>query len=215
MNSTQRVLAVELPAPCPLACGFCRTPNHGQGDTDKLYAAIENHLLREDWAELYLTSNGETGLSPLFAKTVELARSRGIATAVLCATEKSIEPGIIRAEISVNEFTTRLAERAIAKAKKLGIPMVVSTVDTADTNPDAEELAKRYGADAVLIRALQQEGRSYRTCGTTRVWQRAGSQLGAFPVAAYAELRSLVSDISRLICIGPRGNQVPLLGGAS
>ncbi|MBI4088848.1 hypothetical protein HY415_02005 [Candidatus Kaiserbacteria bacterium] len=213
-NQQKHILAVELPAPCPLACAFCRTPDHGVGDAEQVFAAISARLSQGGYGELYLTSNGETGRSPIFRETVTLAQRLGVPVAVLCATEDSIVPGLVRAEVSVNKFTAALSGPAIAKAKKLGIPLVVSAVDVGHGARDAETLAKEHGADGALIRALQNEGRSRKNAGTTRIWKRAGVELGAFPAAAYAELREIAEEGWAVTCLNPFGTKVGLLGGA-
>jgi hypothetical protein len=207
----KKTLAVALPAPCPLACAFCRTPEHGLGDLEKVVEAVSARLAEGDYGEIYLTSNGETGLSPIFQAVIQLAKDKGIPVSVLCATERSIVPGLVRAEISLNKYTAPLAEGAIAKARELGIPVVISMVDTGIEPVDPEKIANGYDVTGVLVRALQPEGRSSQSKGTTRFFQRPGSALGMFPCAAYKELKKLVG-LSIVDCIGSSGEMVPLLG---
>jgi hypothetical protein len=135
------VLAVQIPAPCPLSCSWCRTPKHDEeGNADAVLVAVAHFI--DVHSEVYLTSTGETGLSPIFGKVV----------------------------------------------------------------------ANEYGADGVIIRAQQAEGRSSITVGRSGSWQRPGSDLGAFPVAAYRELREEVNGHT-CTCINEFGDTVPILGG--
>lgn len=203
----KKVLSVQVPAPCPLACAFCRTPNHNEGDPQKVLQATKDHI--GEYEEIYITSNGETGLSPIFIPILTLARENHVRVAVLCATEHSIVPGLYRAEISLNQFTIKLAVGAIEKAKQLNIPTVISMIDTeAPLYP--ETVARQYGVDGVLIRALQAEGRSRRKAGTTRWFSCIEATLGHFPVEAYREIgkRGVATT-----CINHHGNIVPYLGG--
>lgn len=202
-----KVLSIQVPAPCPLACAFCRTPDHNEGDLQKVLQAVKDNI--EGHEEVYITSNGETGLSSIFGEIVSLAREKGLGVAVLCATERSVVPGLCRVEISLNQYTEPLAIRAIEKAKRLGIPTVISMVDTgAPINP--EDVAKQYGVDGVLVRSLQAEGKSLNKAGSTKWFSRIGAKLGQFPVAAYRELVGFGVDTT---CINHNGVLVPLLGG--
>lgn len=202
-----QVLAVQLPAPCPLSCDFCRTPNHAEGDSNAVFEKVVAEL--PQYEELYLTSNGETGFSPVFKKLVNAAQNLGVKVSVLCATPVSVVPGLCRVEISVNQHTYSVAHAAIKKAKALGIPFVVSVIEDQKFPLDFETAADMVGADGVLIRALQKEGRSDHEGGKTRVWQRPGSKLGFFPVSAYSEL---VGYGETPVCIDHFGHAVPLLG---
>ena len=210
----KRILAVELPAPCPLACGFCRTPEHGVGDAEAVFEAVKSHLASGGYDEVYYTGNGEPGLSSIFAPLVELAGQFGVPVAVLCATKKSIVPGLVRAEISINNDTASSARGAMAAAKEMGVPIVVSMVDDGSNTLDLERVAAEHGAVGVIVRALQKEGRSENSAGTTRIFQRVGEFIGLFPAAAYAELRGLANGFA-VTCIGPVGKEVDLLGGAA
>lgn len=209
-----KVLAVQLPAPCPLSCDFCRTPNHAEGDSNAVFEKVVAELPR--YEELYLTSNGETGLSPIFQKLIDVAHGLGVKVSVLCATPISVVPGLCRVEISLNQNTHNVAHDAIKKAKTLGIRFVVSVIENQKFPLDPETVAYEVGADGVLIRPLQKEGR-YRydhkgggkEGGEARVWQRPGSELGSFPVSAYAEL---VGYGETPVCIDHFGHAVPLLG---
>jgi hypothetical protein len=204
------VLAVQIPAPCPLSCSWCRTPKHDEeGNADAVLVAVAHFI--DVHSEVYLTSTGETGLSPIFGKVVKLAQDKKKAVSVLCATKESVVPGLKRVEVSLNEYTRPAALRAIEKARSLHIPIVLSLVDHGqEINPEA--LANEYGADGVIIRAQQAEGRSSITVGRSGSWQRPGSDLGAFPVAAYRELREEVNGHT-CTCINEFGDTVPILGG--
>lgn len=206
------VLSIQAGAPCGLGCTFCRTPNHGQGHPDRVLSLATRLLASGAYTEVYLTSTGETGLSPIFTNIVDLCRLQGIDLSVLCATQASIVPGLKRVEISVNPGTVRTAPRAIAKAKRLRIPFVISMVDDETYKINPGVAANEFGADGVLVRALQPEGRSTRSAGKTEVYQRPGSNLGKFPSRCYAELAGIgyASD-----CIDHNGNLVPLLGSVT
>ena len=208
-NMNKRVLAVQLPAPCPLACGFCRTPQHDEGDPEAVYGAVIRDLPGHQ--ELYLTSNGETGLSTVFRRLVQFATGLGVKISVLCATERSIVPGLCRVEVSLNEFTRPLALRAIEKAKALGVPVVVSIVNDSDelSPTDLEKLADEHGAAGVIARGRQKEGRSATQAGKTLVYQRPGIDIGSFPISAYSELAGFGAPVS---CIDHFGRSVALLG---
>lgn len=206
--AVQKVLSIQVPAPCPLACSFCRTPDHNQGDAQKVLQIVAERI--GEYEEVYITSNGETGLSPIFSALVDLATRKGLRVAVLCATEYSVVSGLARVEISLNKYTEALAIRAIQKAREMGIPTVASMVD--DGPPiDLEAIANKYRVDGVLVRALQAEGRSELSRGVTRFFSRVGAKLGHFPVAAYRELVGIGTESA---CINHCGDFVPLLGGA-
>lgn len=206
--STVKVLSIQLPAPCPMNCGFCRTPEHGDGDPDSILSFVMNNV--DKYVELYITSNGETGLSPIFEKIVEFTKTKQVQIAVLCATERSVIQGLSRVEVSLNEHTERAAIKAIKKAKRLKIPVVISMVDTGRP-VDLEKIAKQYGVDGVIVRAIQAEGRSHELMGSTRWFKRIGATLGQFPVAAYKELVGL--GASKTTCVNHDGRIVPILGG--
>ena len=203
----KKVLSIQLPAQCPLACAFCRTPEHNQGDPERVLQVVKENI--KDFEEIYVTSNGETGFSSIFTQLIDLAKENGLRIAVLCATERSIVPGLCRAEISLNRYTEPLALQAIDKAKRLGIPTVISMVDT-EKPIDTKTIAEKYGVDGVLVRSLQKEGRSTHKAGSTRLFKRVGATLGQFPVAAYRELVGLGIQTT---CINHQGEFVPLLGG--
>ena len=208
MNNRAKVLAVQLPAPCPLACDFCRTPRHAEGNVDAVFERVVAELPR--YEELYLTSNGETGLSTIFKKLVDASQNLGIKVSVLCATERSVVPGLSRVEVSLNEYTRPLALRAIEKARSLDIPVVVSMVDDGKSDAiDLESVAKANGADGVMMRALRMEGRSGNERGSTRIYRKPGSEMGFFPVPAYAEL---VGHGETPVCVDHFGCVVSLLG---
>lgn len=206
------VLSIQAPAPCPLGCSFCRTPEHNQGDPGRVRELANDLLGRDRHEEVYITSNGETGLSPIFSDLVQMCQKKGVSVSVLCATKASIIPGLKRVEISMNTGTEKTAPAAIEKAKELGIPFVISMVDDGTQAIDPETIAKKYGASGVLVRALQREGRSDESASRTQVYQVLGSDLGMFPSSCYAELAGMgyMSD-----CIDHNGNLVPLLGGAA
>lgn len=203
-----QVLAVQLPATCPLHCDFCRTPNHAEGDSVAVFEKVDAILHR--YEELYLTSNGETGFSPIFQKLVDVALGLGVKVSVLCATEKSVVPGLCRVEVSLNQYTETFAIRAIEKAKRLGIPTVVSMVDT-EAPIHLEDVTRQYGVDGVLVRSLQAEGESHSSSGLSSRWfiRIAKEKLGHFPVAAYPELSGCGAETT---CINHFGRGVPLLG---
>lgn len=205
-----KTLAVQLPAPCPLNCAFCRTPEHRVGNSVAVCSRVFESL--GGVSEVYLTSNGETGLFPGYRELVaKLTRKTRVA--ILGATDRSVVPGISRAEISVNRYTEPLAVRAIAKANGMGIPVVASLVDDGDEGFDLSDLpgmADRLGVDAVLVRALQAEGRSARSGGISRSYVRDGTRLGNFPVACYKELEGMGGPVES---INHNGNIVPFLGG--
>jgi nucleotide-binding universal stress UspA family protein len=207
----KKTLAVALPAPCPLACAFCRTPEHGDGDLQKVVQAVSAHLATGEYGEIHLTSNGETGLSPIFHEVVALAKINGVPISVLCATDNSIIPGLVRAEISLNKYTSTLAEKAIAKAKSLGIPVVISMVDTGIESIDPEKVTAKHDTAGALVRALQPEGRSNQGKGITRFFKKPDAMIGMFPCAAYAELKRF-KELPVVDCIGSSGTMVPLLG---
>ncbi len=202
------VLSIQTPALCPLGCIICRTPEHNQGNPEKVFN-LANEFSGK-YKEVYITSNGETGLSPVFPQLVQMCQDKGIDVSVLCATKASIVPGLKRVEISLNAGTAKTAPAAIEKAKKLGIPFVISMVDDGTQTVDPEIVAEEHGASGVLVRALQNEGRSKKSAGRTQVYQVPGTDLGKFPVSCYAELAGMgyASD-----CIDHNGNLVPLLGG--
>ena len=202
-----KVLAVEVPAPCALDCAFCRTPEHDVGDPKAVLEAVKSNL--DGCDELYVTSNGETGRSSIFGDLLQIAKEKNIRVSVLCATAESVVPGLARVEVSMNKYTAPLAELAIARAREVGVPVVISMVDTGQP-VDAVEIAEKYRVDGVLIRALQAEGRSKKVRGDTRVFHRDGSDLGASPCAVYPELDGQGFAAT---CIGPHGQVVPSLGG--
>lgn len=205
-----KVLSVQIPAPCLLDCVFCRTPDHNKGNPARVLRTVNAHLNNRPngYKEVYLTSNGETGLSTIFGEMLEIARKNSLGVAVLCATEHSVVPGLCRVEVSLNPYTEPLAIKAIAKAKRLGIPTVISMVDTGTPiNPDG--VAKQYKVDGVLVRSLQVEGKSHKKTGSTRYFSRLRAKLGHFPVAAYRELLGLGFKTT---CIDHEGNTVALLG---
>lgn len=203
-----KVLSIQVPAQCPLACAFCRTPEHDKGNPRRVLQAMRDNIKGHE--EVYITSNGETGRSLIFEEAINLARENGLTVAVLCATERSVVSGLCRVEISLNPYTEPLALKAIEKARQLDIPTVISMVDTGGAPINPKDVAKRYGVDAVLIRAQQAEGRSSKTAGSTRWFSCIGAKLGQFPVAAYRELVGLGVDTT---CIDHNGTLVPLLGG--
>jgi hypothetical protein len=206
------VLSGQIPAECGLACVVCRTPEHNEGNPKRVLGRISELVASGNYRELYITSNGETGRSPIFSELVRLCQEKGVSVSVLCATQISVVPGLKRVEVSVNAGTVKTAHLAIKKAKDLRIPVVVSMIDDGTMPVDPESVANEYAVDGVLIRALQQEGRSIRSGGRTQVYQRPGSDLGMFPSSCYAELAGIgyASD-----CISHNGEMVPLLGGVA
>lgn len=204
------VLSIQAPARCGLRCLICRTPEHNSGNPEKVLDLAKQ--LSGRYQEVYITSNGETGLSPIFSDLVRMFQDKDVAVSVLCATQASVVPGLKRVEISVNPWTIRTAPKAIEKAKRLNIPFAISMVDDGTNKIDLEATANEYGATGVLVRALQREGRSTHSAGHTRIYQRPGSDLGKFPSRCYAELAGIgyASD-----CIDHDGQLVPLLGGVT
>lgn len=213
MNTPKKVLAVELPAPCSFNCSFCRTPNHDQGDPEKLLSEVQARLNSGGYEELYLTSNGETGLSAYFEPLVSIAISRGIKVSVLCASESSVVSGLSRAEISYNHSTKKSAEHAIKKANSLGIPVVLLMIDCQSDENVLASLQNQLPFDGILIRALQAEEKSNNSsAGTSWFEKRNEVNLGCFPVAAYREL----SDIGVAAdCLNSYGQKVKFLGSPS
>jgi hypothetical protein len=162
----------------------------------------------------YFTANGETGLFDGFVDLIRSIIDAGAQVGVLCASHLTIITGLSHAEISFNKTTLTSAKRATQKAKSLGIPFALSLVDDGDSA--FLEYARReaiiLGADAVLTRAQQPEGRSTQTIGETIV-QFATERLPVvFPVKAYRELQDLPKG-STPICINPFGQVVDFLGG--
>ncbi|MEI6022309.1 MAG: radical SAM protein [bacterium] len=207
----QKILAVQLPAPCPLGCSFCRTPKHNEGDSEKVIATVLKELPSCD--EVYLTSNGETGLFVGFDELLEKIFNLGKRVSVLCATKASVRSGLTRVEISLNKFTNDMAKNAIQKAKDLNIPIVISVVDDGSTVIDLPKLLTEYGVDGVLVRALQNEGRSTSSAGVTRYLKTNDSSIGICPIPAYREIPK--NDTIDTFCIDHFGNHVPYLGIAS
>lgn len=207
---TKSVLAIQLPARCPLSCNFCRTPEHGEGNDDVVLTTINQLLANNNYDEVYLTSNGETGLSKIFKDVVALAQAKDISVSVLCATKHSIIPGLKRSEISFNKFTEESAIKAIEKAKGFGIPVIVSVVDEGGEELIPQQLMEQLSVDGVLIRALQSEGRSTQTAGQSNFFTKE-TNIGIFPVTAYKEL-SMFGDNAE--CVNHFGKIVPFLGAA-
>ena len=112
-----KVLSVQVPAPCPLQCAFCRTPDHGSGDAEAVLRAVNANI--SDCEEIYLTSNGETGLSPIFSDIVRLAQDRDIGVAVLCATERSVVEGLRRVESVSTNILNLLRSEPLRKQEGL------------------------------------------------------------------------------------------------
>jgi hypothetical protein len=210
MNAITRVIAAQLPATCPRNCvAFCRTPNHGEGDSGQVERAVWKTIKPNN--ELYLTSNGETGHSPIFRSLIAHARNRHAFVSALGATVDSVHEDLCRVEISWNRYTHKDAKKAIEKAHDLRVPVVLSFVDDGAENNDTEALAKEHRAQGTIVRALQAEGLSRTTYGVTRWWVRQGVFLGACPVFAYGEFRQYKPSYE-LINIDHFGREVPLLG---
>lgn len=205
-----KVLSVQIPAPCPLNCNFCRTPNHNEGDPEKILHQVKDRINSNEYEEIYLTSNGETGLSVIFDPLIHFARKNGLDVSVLCATEFSVIKGLCRVEISLNQYTEALAIRAVEKAKRLGVPVVISMVDIG-VPINLKTVMDEYKVDGMLIRALQEEGKSNRKAGSTRWLIRPGAELGHFPVVAYPELADV--DVKNTNCIDYEGVVVTMFGG--
>lgn len=205
-----KILAIELPAPCPMACGFCRSPKHGEGDTKKLFRIATEHMMSGEYEEVYLTSNGETGLSSMFVEMLALAQKHGLRAAALGATKATVVAGLTRVEISRNQYTQEVADVAIKKAHQLRIPVVISFVDTGSGEINAEKMMQECGASGIVIRALQSEGMSSVSVGKTKVVKRDGIYLGAFPARAYRELATLIGNA--VICVNSFGRIVPFIG---
>jgi len=208
---TKPVLAIQLPAPCPLACNFCRTPGHREGNPRVVVTALECLLMGDTrYDEIYLTSNGETGLSPVFKEIIGIAKQHKIPVSVLCATRHSIVTGLRRVEISFNKFTQETALKAIERAKLLCIPIIISLVDDGIEKIIPQNLMDQLSVDGLLIRALQPEGRSVRTAGQSSFFTQK-NDIGVFPVTAYKEL-SMFGDNAE--CMNHFGKMVPFLGAA-
>lgn len=209
-----KVLSVQIPAPCPLNCNFCRTPSHNEGDPEKIFQSVKDKIKKSSngYEEVYITSNGETGLSVIFDQLIHFAEENELDVSVLCATEFSVVKGLCRVEISLNQYTEALAIRAVEKAKRLGVPVVISMVDTDTEKPiSLNAIMQKYEVDGVLVRALQAEGRSFRNKGSTRWLVRPGVELGNFPVTAYREFEFV--SAKNTICLNHDGIVVPMLGG--
>lgn len=214
---TRNVVAVQLPAPCPLSCSFCRTgKEHGVGNIFKTWLALFMVIigLRKPIVEVYLTSNGETGLAKGFKLLVKILQARRISVSVLCATSASVVPDLKRVEISWNDFTQSAAKSAITKSKKLGIPIVLSLVDDGRyLGLNLEDFARQFGVQGILVRAQQQEGFATFGAGMSRLWRDDSVDLGCFPVEAYREVANL-GDCARVVCINSFGCQVQYLGAS-
>ncbi|MBI2607353.1 MAG: hypothetical protein HYW51_00835 [Candidatus Doudnabacteria bacterium] len=209
----KKVVAVQLPAPyCGIGCSFCRTANEHGGDVSAVRRALSEQLA--DCEEVYLTSVGETGNCAEFQDIVQMLQERGIPVSVLCATAQSVVAGLKRVEISYEEDepTAFTAPLAIAKARKLGVPVVLSVVDKGNKAINPQALTERFNVSGVLIRALQAEGHSRSCHGHSSFWVSDSAELGAFPVGAYRELASI--GVSA-VCIDHLGRQVQYLGAAA
>ncbi len=204
-----KIIAVQLPATCPMNCSFCRTPEHGVGDIKKVTSKLFSNL--ETAQEVYLTSNGETGFATNFTKIVNTITSKSINVSVLCATPRSVIRGIKRVEISYNRFTKNTAVAAIRKARSMNIPIIASLVDDGfEPTTNLPSIANQLNVDGVLVRSLQAEGRSDKKHGKTRIWVKNNIDIGNFPVCAYKELYEFGEPP---ICINHNGSIVPFLGG--
>jgi organic radical activating enzyme len=204
------ILAVQLPAPCPVTCSFCRTPHHNEGNMDQVMQSVKKTIKSHDVREVYLTSNGETGLANNYLKIVSDLLKQGIPVAVLCATKASVIPGLSRVEISYNSFTKKSAEQAIKKAKELNIPFTLSFIDDGTQSFSAITVSKNFNANGYLIRPLQKEGRSTSQHTAVATYETDTTVSKTFPVRAYKELTHLQG--SDVICINHYGQQVAFLG---
>ena len=211
MNALNRTaLAVQCPAPCGLSCAWCRTPNHGEGNPEKVLTMVKGLMAEGGVGELYLTANGTPSKATIFTPLVDEAMNLGIPVAVLCNDADSVRKGLVRVEVSLNPYTRKGAELAIAKAKSLNIPLVISWVDTGIMPLDPRAIAEQWDADGVIVRALQAEGRSHKSAGQTKLWHRQGVHLGHFPVPCYRELEGFGQPV---ISVNHWGDIVPHLGG--
>lgn len=204
-----KILAVQLPANCYFDCWNCRLPDHGEGDIGKVTDAINLNSNKVD--EVYLTSNGETGLFPGFKDLVSNLIAQNKKVSVLCASQCSVVPGLTRVEISFRSFMKEVALCAIKKAQMLNIPIALSFIDDGKTDLVPEVIALNMNVDAMLVRALQPEGRSSESHGTTRYQIFSKKDIGIFPLPAYREIPSNGHEI---ICIDHFGKLVPYLGGS-
>ena len=128
---------------------------------------MKDRINNNGYEEVYITSNGETGLSAIFDPLIHFAEENELDVSVLCATEFSVIKGLCRVEISLNQYTEALAIRAVEKAKRLGVPVVISMVDTnTEITISLNAVMQKYEVDGVLVRALQKEGRSVRKAGS-------------------------------------------------
>lgn len=208
----KKVLAIQLPARCPFNCSFCRTPDHNTGNPEMVLEIFIKSINATRYDELYLTSNGETGLSDIFGTIIAIAAKNNIPVSVLCATERSIVAGLKRVEISFNEFTRTVTERAIIKAKQLNIPVVLSLVDDGFTKIDPKKLIKEFLVAGILVRSLQAEGNSTTSAGESSfIISDKDNDIGIFPVIAYRELIEFGETVD---CIDHFGKRVKLLGAA-
>ncbi len=206
----KKVLAIQLPAPCGFACPNCRFKNHNDGDPDKLFLTLERKIVSEHYDEVYITSNGETGRSVIFNKTISLLKSYKIPISVLCASQVSIVPGLKRVEISIHHSILTV-EEAIVKAKSFDIPIILSVIDDELSPIDCKSLVDRFGVEGILVRALQNEGRSIKSAGKSEYYvaETCSRDIGVFPVVAYKELLEFGRSVE---CLDEYGNNVKLLG---
>ena len=204
-----KVLAVKMPADCPLRCDGCRNPIHGVGDFGAVLKTVKSNIAGSRL--LYCTGNGDVGTRPDdLKKLLEVANDTGVPMSVLCAIPASIIEGLAYAEISEKEGLEYIAEKAVAKAKKLGVRPFITVVDRPGLRP-IEQIAEDYDVDAVLVRQKQPEGLSSETFGTTRLYKRPSAGAAIYPIEAYPEVEGFGF---RALCVGVHGQVIPSLGGA-
>jgi hypothetical protein len=167
-------------------------------------------------AEVHLVANGEPGRSKDFKNIISMLFKRGIPVSVACVNEISVEPELGRAEVSATRTTIERSRKAILKALKLNIPTTITLIDDGSEDMDkrVEELHGEFpGLAGYLIRALQAEGLSQISHGTTRSGRFSPEiPMGIFPVDAYYEARGFSGD-HKTIRINCWGQEVPFLGG--
>lgn len=217
------VIAVELPASCDKRCDFCRFDKHGAGNPDAVKAAVKK-ILDENgqWVkQIYIVSNGEPGnAGQLFTDIIGEGTTRGIPVVVACADQVSVVPVVPKlahVEVSCTLFTIASSRKAIHKALGLDIPVIVTLIDDGRTkiHKRLTDLRKEFDDKLAgcLIRALQPEGKSLKSFGTTS-WELFNPEIpiGIFPVPAYQELRDFPGG-HKTVCINSHGQQVQFLGG--
>lgn len=176
------------------------------GDKDTVFDAVVSHLDGTD--VVYMTSRGETGLYKRYHELVGEIQRRGVLFCPLGADKRMLVPGSPWAEISIHPGDESLAVAAIEEARHLNI-VPIASITWGDFEQDHEEIGRCYRVDAVLLRALREEGRSEKSGGISKVWQLPGADLrGWKPMRAYRGLEDL--DGYDPTCIDSFGEIVPV-----